>query len=92
MIDRNLAAGTDDSRLNMEAGVILVGLGRDADAAVRFKRVLLTDPDSPNALYNAGTILFQIGEPDEGRGLLRRFLQLHPDHPYATYARQQLEQ
>lgn len=92
VIDRKLAARTDDSRLNMEAGVILVGLGRDADAAVRFKRVLLTDPDSANALYNAGIILFQIGKPDEGRGLLRRFLRLHPDHTYATYARQQLEQ
>ncbi|UCG52593.1 MAG: tetratricopeptide repeat protein [Candidatus Latescibacterota bacterium] len=90
IVERTLRISPKDEEANVNAGVLLEGLGRADEALARYQTALEVEPDSKAALFNSGRLLVIMGRRKEATPLLRKFLELYPDHPMAGWAREQV--
>lgn len=72
-------------------GHALVAAGRMADAAVEYRRVLETAPETLTVLFNLAMIEMESGDPEEARRLWTRYLERDPSGPWSDRARSALE-
>jgi cytochrome c-type biogenesis protein CcmH/NrfG len=79
----------DDAIIRTELGRAYYYAGDPDDALAEFERVLKSDPDNVNALFNAGMVRWQSRFDVEGAlAAWQRILKKNPAHP----RRRQLEQ
>lgn len=88
---------TDEGRrrkAHLNTGQMLLDVGRGAEAAAEYRKVLADDPDSLDAILGAGLGLFQTGDRAryaEAAAYLRRFVERAPgNHPLRASAREAL--
>lgn len=89
------AARPEDVEALVALGDALLGAGREAEAADRFRAALARDPDNVPSLLAIGTLLLASGRPDVARPLFDRVLSISPEQPdallYRAVARLRLE-
>jgi tetratricopeptide (TPR) repeat protein len=67
---------------NINMGVALRGVGRDAEAIEYFQNAARLHPSSSDARSNLGFMLVKVGRIPEGISELQAALELKPDDPY----------
>lgn len=72
---------------HLDVGIMLVRLGRPAEALDPFASAIRLDPSHREAHYHLSNAYTQIGRYDEAIGSWTRFLQLVPDEPEALHNR-----
>ncbi|MBN1225088.1 MAG: tetratricopeptide repeat protein, partial [Candidatus Aminicenantes bacterium] len=80
--------GDQDITTLYNYGVVLLNLGKSADAKAVFESLLALDVDYADAYYHLGIILIGQGDSEKAKELLQRFLELDPENPYAPVAKQ----
>jgi tetratricopeptide (TPR) repeat protein len=88
---KSVELGDKDVTTIYNYGVVLINLGKSAEAQSVFENLLSLDPDYADAYYHLGIIC--IGQGDSGRAkeLLQKFLELDPENPNAPVAKKILE-
>jgi tetratricopeptide (TPR) repeat protein len=93
-----MEAETDAERLlqgHLYTGQMLLDVGRGAEAAAEYEKVLAHDPDNLDATLGAGLGLFQSGEREHYAAAtvhLRRFVERAPEeHPLRASAKEALD-
>ncbi len=76
------AEARDDVIVRTELGRALYYAGDPANALAEFERVLKSDPDNVNALFNQGIVKWQSeGDADGAVAAWQHILDKHPNHP-----------
>jgi cytochrome c-type biogenesis protein CcmH/NrfG len=72
----------DDATLRTELGRAYYYAGSPDDALAQFEKVLKTDPDNANAMFNLGIVKWQSKFDVEGAvAAWQQILKRHPNHP-----------
>ena len=79
-VDLALAARPRDTSLHFLRGVVLMDLGRDAEALELFTRLSQEHPDLPDPYNNIGLLQARAGRLDEALQALQDALRCDPGH------------
>jgi len=75
----------DDARIRTELGRAYFYAGEAEEALAEFEKVLKSDPDNANALFNVGLIQWQSKlNPAGALAAWQQLLEKHPHHPRRT--------
>jgi tetratricopeptide (TPR) repeat protein len=83
--------GDQDSTTLYNNAVVLMNLGKSAEAKVALESLLERDRDYADAYYHLGILSIGQGETEKAKEFLRKFLSLDPENPNAPLAKQILE-
>jgi tetratricopeptide (TPR) repeat protein len=73
------------SRPHDNLGLALARLGREPEAAERFREAVRLDPNNARAWNNLGVALAKLGRAEEAKGALRSAIRVQPDHAEAHH-------
>ena len=88
--EKALALNPDHLSANLYLGHNMLDRGKNAAAIERYDRVLLLDPDEPQALFNRAVALDRLGRKQDMRLAMRQYLDRHPEGPMARQGTQML--
>jgi tetratricopeptide (TPR) repeat protein len=86
-----VALGDKDLTTHYNYGVVLINLGRSADAKPVFENLLSLDENYADAYYHLGIIYIGLGEVIKSKELLQRFIDLDPENSNAPLAKKIIE-
>jgi Flp pilus assembly protein TadD len=78
--DQAVAAQPRDAQLQFLRGVVLMDLGRDAEALEAFTRLTQEHPDLPDPYNNIGLLQARAGQPEAALAALQEALRCDPSH------------
>lgn len=78
--DQLVDLGLDDVDLHHSRALLLHGMGRPAEAATSFRRVIASGGSSAETYNSLGVVLFAHGDRDGARDSFAQALRLQPDH------------
>jgi tetratricopeptide (TPR) repeat protein len=78
-----LSLGAQDSKVYMNLGVSLAGMGQFEEAIQNYEKALAMDAEDPEIRLNFGIALAGAGRSAEAIGQYQKALELNPDYPEA---------
>lgn len=90
--EKALALDPNHLSANLYLGHNMLDRGKNAAAVERYDRVLLLDPDEPQALFNRAVALDRLGRKQDMRLAVRQYLDRHPEGPLARQGTQMLNE
>ena len=79
-VQQGLVRQPDDAQLRFLQGVVLMDLGRDAQALDVFRQLSQAYPELPEPLNNIGLLQARAGQLDSARQTLQEALRADPQH------------